>query len=74
MFTKLDYCLVLGSHVRLEMFNHEMIRIENSTQHHFIKWFSLDGIIERYKKEEIVEGHTLGEPVTRVSGRKPIFN
>lgn len=28
--------------------------------------FSLDGIIERYKKEEIVEGHTLGAPVTRV--------
>lgn len=56
------------------MYNNEMICIENFTQHHFIKWFSLDGIIERYKKEEIVEGHTLGEPVTRVSGRKQIFS
>lgn len=32
--------------------------------------FSLDGIIERYKKEEIVEGHTLGAPVTRVGSLK----
>jgi hypothetical protein len=30
-------------------------------------WSSLDGIIERYKKEEIVEGFTLVTPVVRVS-------
>lgn len=30
----------------------------------------MDGIIERYKKEEIVEGHTLGAPVTRVGSLK----
>lgn len=41
---------------------------EKSYIHVFYEYFvfSLDGIIERYKKEEIVEGHTLGAPVTRV--------
>lgn len=29
----------------------------------------LDAVINRYKSEQIVEGHTLGHPVKRVSYR-----
>uniref|UniRef100_K1Q407 Ras GTPase-activating protein 1 n=1 Tax=Magallana gigas TaxID=29159 RepID=K1Q407_MAGGI len=48
----------------------QRFRIEKQGKQLFLmggRYFdSLDGIIERYKKEEIVEGHTLGAPVTRV--------
>ncbi|XP_034325355.1 ras GTPase-activating protein 1 isoform X2 [Magallana gigas] len=47
----------------------QRFRIEKQGKQLFLmggRYFdSLDGIIERYKKEEIVEGHTLGAPVTR---------